>query len=124
MIRGAVLLMWILFVVDLSRDDGALLQLWQAIAIAGGSIALLGLLQKATGAGAIFWQPPVADYAKTFFASYYYHANAGAYLNLVLPFSAGLAVRGFLTPSSQAAGSLWLVIFLLTLAAILHNTSR
>jgi hypothetical protein len=124
MIRAALLLMSILFIVDLSHDDGALLQLWQAIAIAGGSIALLGLLQKATGAQAIFWQAPIEHYAETFFASYYYHANAGAYLNLVLPFSAGLAMRGFLTPSSQAARSLWLVIFLLNLAAIASNTSR
>ena len=124
MIRSALLLMSILFILDLSRDDRALLQLWQAIVVSGGSIALLGLLQKATGAGAIFWQTPIEHYAKTFFASYYYHANAGAYLNLVLPFSAGLAVRGFLTPSSQAARSLWLVIFLLNLAAIASNTSR
>lgn len=124
MIRGALLLMSILFIVDLSRDDKSLIQLWQAIVIAGGSIALLGLLQKATGAEAIFWQTPISGYGKTFFASYYYHANAGAFLNLVLPLSAGLAVRAFGTPSSPLVRSLWLMMFLLNLAAVASNTSR
>jgi hypothetical protein len=124
MIRGAFLLMSILFVVDLSRDDKSLIQLWQAIVITGGSIALLGLLQKATGAEAIFWQTPISGYGKTFFASYYYHANAGAFLNLVLPLSAGLAVRTFGTSSSPAVRSLWLMMFLLNLAAVASNTSR
>jgi hypothetical protein len=124
MIRGALLLMSILFVVDLSRDDKCLIQLWQVIVIAGGSIALLGLLQKATGAEAIFWQTPISNYGKTFFGSYYYHANAGAFLNLVLPLSAGLAVRTFGTPSSPLVRSLWLTMFLLNLAAIAANTSR
>lgn len=124
MIRGALLLMSILFVVDLSRDEKGLIQLWQVIVIAGGSIALLGLLQKATGAEAILWQTPISGYAKTFFGTYYYHANAGAFLNLVLPLSAGLAVRAFGTPSSPLVRSLWLMMFLLNLAAVASNTSR
>ena len=36
MIRGALLLMSILFVVDLSRDDKCLIQLWVVLAIAAG----------------------------------------------------------------------------------------
>ena len=124
MIRGVLLLMSILLVVDLSRSERGLLQLWQVIALTAGSISLLGLLQKATNAEAIFWQTPVYGYGKTFFASYYYHANAGAFLNLTLPFTAGLAVRTFNTRSNQATRSLWLLIFLLNLAAIASNTSR
>src|SRR4051794_16690998 len=96
MIRAALLLLSILFVVDLARGGKYLLQLWGAIALAGGSIALLGLLEKASGAKALFWQTPIMGYSSsTFFASYYYHANAGAFLNLVLPFTAGLALRAF-----------------------------
>src|SRR6202795_3039923 len=56
MIRAALLLGAVLFVVDLSQDDKCLIQLWIVIAMAAGSISLLGLLQKATGAEAIFWQ--------------------------------------------------------------------
>ncbi len=124
MIRGALLLMSILFVVDLSQDGKALIQLWSVIAVAAGSIALLGLLQKATGAQAIFWQTPISGYTNIFFSTFYYHANAGAFLNLVLPLTAGLAVRAFWTESSSIVRALWLMMFLLNLAAIAANTSR
>ena len=58
MIRGALLLGIILFVADLSQSNRWLLRLWYVIGLVGGSIAFLGLLQKATGAQMIFWQPP------------------------------------------------------------------
>jgi O-antigen ligase len=124
MIRALLLLTTMLFVVDLSRDDKALLQLWWVIALAGGSISLFGLLQKATGAEAIFWQTPISGYGTTFFATYYYHANAGSFLNLVLPLTAGLAVRVFGIESNQAVRSICLTAFLLNLMAIAANTSR
>ena len=58
MIRGALLLGIILFVADLSQSNRWLLRLWYVIGLVGGSIAFLGLLQKATGTLMIFWQPP------------------------------------------------------------------
>jgi len=124
MIRAALLIGAVLFVVDLSQDDRALIQLWAVIAVAAGSISLLGLLQKATGAQAVLWQTPIGSYGSNFFATYYYHANAGAFLNLVLPLTAGLAVRAFGTPASPAVRSIWLTVFLLNLAAVAANTSR
>jgi O-Antigen ligase len=124
MIRAALLIGTVLFIVDLSQDNRALLQLWAVIAMSGGSIALLGLLQKATGAEAIFWQTPLVHYGSSFFASYYYHANAGAFLNLVLPLTAGFAVRAFGTESSPFMRAIWLLTFLVNLAAIAANTSR
>jgi O-antigen ligase len=101
-----------------------LLRLWCAVALAGGSIAFLGLLQKATGAPMIFWGPGPHEALATFFASYYYHGNAGAYLNLVLPLTSGLAVRSFVTPSNAGMRALWLSTFVVTLAAVFANTSR
>jgi len=124
MMRGALLLGVILFVVDLSQDGRWLLRLWCGIGIVAGSLAFLGLLQKATGAPMIFWQAAPRGVVKTFFATYYYHANAGAYLNLVLPLTSGLAVRSFITPSSAGLRALWLSIFVLTLVAVFANTSR
>jgi len=124
MVRITLLLLSILFVVDLVRDEKALLQLWAVIAIAGGSIALLGLVQKAAGAEAIFWQTPTTGYNANFLATYYYHANAGAYLNLVLPFSAGLAARAFVKLSRPGVRALWFTVFILNVAAIGANTSR
>jgi hypothetical protein len=64
-------------VADLAQDPAGCCVL-VGDGLAGGSIALLGLVQKATGA-MILWdslergEPPV----KTFFATYYHHGNAG-----------------------------------------------
>ena len=125
MVRAALLIGAVLFVVDLSQDDKCLIQLWVILAVTAGSISLLGLLQKATGAQALFWQTPIGlYYGSNFFASYYYHANAGAFLNLVLPLTAALAVRAFGIPSSPAVRAIWSTVFLLNVAAVAANTSR
>src|SRR6266487_5356328 len=124
MLRGALLLCAVLFVVDLSQSNRWLLRLWYTIGLVGGSIAFVGLLQKATGARMIFWQTAPLWGATTFFATYYYHGNAGAYLNLVWPLIAGLAVRAFTTPSHPGMRALWMSMLIVTLAAVLANTSR
>ena len=127
MVRGALLLGTILFVADLSQNNRWLLRLWYVIGLVGGSIAFLGLLQKATGAHMIFWQPPHPnEYLRvsTFFATYFYHGNAGAYLNLVWPLSAGLVIRAFASGSHPWKRAMWTSVFLITIAAVLANTSR
>ena len=131
MVRATLLLGVIWFVVDLSRNPRWLLRLWWTIALAGGSIAMLGLLQKATGAEMIFWQPnplPVLP-AHTrgipaFFATYYYHGNAGAFLNLTLPATAGLAVRVFTRPAQPVVRAIALTLLITLVMAIFANTSR
>jgi hypothetical protein len=124
MTRGALLLCVILFVADLSQSNRWLLQLWYTIGLVTGSIAFLGLLQKATGARMIFWQEAPPWGATTFFATYYYHGNAGAYLNLVWPLTAALAVRAFTISSRPGMRALWMSVLILTLAAVVANTSR
>jgi hypothetical protein len=124
MMRGALLLCAVLFVADLSQSDRWLLRLWYTIGVVAGSIALLGLLQKATGARMIFWQTAPPWGVTTFFATYYYHANAGAFLNLVWPLTAGLAIRAFTTRCHPAVRAMWISVFVLTIAAVLANTSR
>src|SRR5947207_4209345 len=123
-LRGALLLFAILFVVDLSQSNRWLLRLWYTIGLVAGSIAFLGLLQKATGARMIFWQTAPPWGATTFFATYYYHGNAGAFLNLVWPLTAGLAIRAFTARCHPATRAVWLSIFVLTVAGVLANTSR
>ena len=123
-LRGALLLFVILFVVDLSQSNRWLLRLWYTIGLVAGSIAFLGLLQKATGARMIFWQTAPPWGATTFFATYYYHGNAGAFLNLVWPLTAGLAIRAFTARCHPATRAMWLSVFVLTIAGVLANTSR
>jgi O-antigen ligase len=124
--RGTLLLGTILFVADLSQSDGWLLRLWYVIGLVGGSIALLGLLQKATGAQMIFWQPPPPPqlWVHTFFASYYYHGNAGAFLNLVLPLSGGLVIRAFSNRRHPGMRAVWVIVLIVMIAGVLANTSR
>jgi hypothetical protein len=126
MLRGGLLLGTILFVCDLSQSGHWLLRLWYVIGLVGGSIALLGLLQKATGAQMIFWQPPPPPEfgVTTFFATYFYHGNAGAFLNLVWPLSAGLVIRAFTSHSQPGMRALWTMVFVLTFGGVLANTSR
>src|SRR6266568_5913016 len=126
MIRGALLLFAVLFVVDLSQSNRWLLRLWYVIGLVAGSIAFLGLLQKATSAQMIFWQPPPPPQfgVSTFFATYYYHGNAGAFLNLAWPLSAGLVIRAFSKRPHPAMRAVWISLFILTIAGVLANTSR
>jgi O-antigen ligase len=60
----------------------------------------------------------------TFFATYYYHGNAGAFLNLVWPLSAGLVIRAFNKRSHPGSRAMWVSLFILTIAGVLANTSR
>ncbi len=127
MIRGALLLGIILFVADLSQSNRWLLRLWYVIGLVGGSIAFLGLLQKATGAQMIFWQlPHPNEYLRvsTFFATYFYHGNAGAFLDLVWPLTAGLVIRAFSNRSNPGMRAVWISLFIVTIAGVLANTSR
>jgi hypothetical protein len=126
MLRGTLLLGTILFISDVSQSSRWLLRLWYVVGLVGGSISFLGLLQKATGAQMIFWQPPPPpEYGvTTFFATYFYHGNAGAFLNLVWPLSAGLFIRAFTGQSRPAMRALWTIVLIITMAGVLANTSR
>src|SRR6266568_1453934 len=124
MTRCTLLLCAVLFVADLSQSNRWLLRLWYVIGLVAGSIAFLGLLQKATGARMILWQKAPPWGATTFFATYYYHANAGAFLNLVWPLTAGLAIRTFATRGYPVLRAMWVSVFIVTVAAVLANTSR
>jgi hypothetical protein len=124
MVRATVLLGAVCFVAELAQRQRWLLRLWWTIAIAGGSIALLGLIQKGTGAHMIFWETATRPDFYTFFATYYYHANAGAFLNLALPPTAGLVLWTVFRQGSPFARAAWISLLVLISVSVVSNTSR
>ncbi|CAN5455534.1 hypothetical protein BH20VER3_BH20VER3_10340 [soil metagenome] len=127
MMRRVSALLGALWVVTRLVQDGRwLIRLWWALALAGASIGFLGLLQKATGAQMILWEQlgPGEAPVTTFFATFFYHANAGAYLNLSLPAVLGLAFRYGTRPAHPAMRALWIPLSVIMVLALLSNTSR
>lgn len=130
--RGTLLLGASAFVAaEIAPRADWLRRLWQTVGVAGASTALLGLVQRASGAENIFWAPApldVANEAPTFFGAYRYHANAGAFLNLTFPLVAGLFLRALARPP-EAGGTVraragWGGALGVMLLAIAANTSK
>jgi hypothetical protein len=119
MISGLIGALWI--VCDLAGNAIWRKRLALTIALTGVSIIVLGLLQFSTGAKDIFWVP-AGEKVGTFFATYRYHANAGAFINLVLPFIAMFTLLSF---RNQTNGrTFWALALILVGASAFVNVSR
>ncbi len=98
-------------------------RLWLAVALIGSSVILFGVIQRLSGANAIFWVWGDGT-GKTFFATYRYHANAGAFINLVIPFIMARALWVLRHDASQASKAFWCVASFIGVAAAFLNISR
>jgi len=121
LMTGLIGALWV--TCDLAANRHWRNRLWVAIALTGVSIVILGLTQRLTDAPGIFWYP-YRFTGKTFFAVFRYHANAGAYINLVLPFIVALAVRAFHREGAEKGRVFWTLAALVTAACGFINTSR
>lgn len=123
MLRSTALLGALWITCDLSASRIWRSRLWFTIGATGASVMVLGLAQRFTGATSIFWDTYRYS-GEWFFAVYRYHANAGAYINLVLPMITGLAVLAFTRQRAEAARVFWALAALTTAACGFVNLSR
>lgn len=98
-------------------------RLWLSVALIGASIILFGIVQRVSDADAIFWMPGEKR-GKTFFATYRYHANAGAFINLVLPFILARTLWVLRRDERRWPRIFWYVLSLTALASAFLNVSR
>ena len=98
-------------------------RVWVTLAATGLSLVVLGLAQRLTNAPSIFWDLD-SNLGETFFSVFRYHANAGAFINLVLPLMAALAAKNWMIVGNEKARVFWTLATLLTAAAGFVNVSR
>ena len=98
-------------------------RLWITLAGTGVSIVVLGLAQRLLDAPSIFWDLE-QNLGWTFFGVFRYHANAGSFINLVLPLIVGLAVTAFFREGAGMSRVFWTLAALITAAAGFVNVSR
>ncbi len=120
--RLTCLLGSVCFVCDLSARRVWRRRIWRTVAATGASVVLFGLIQSAFARPIFFWK--MEDVGEPYFATYYYHGNAGSYINLVLPFVAGLAALTMRRPDAHAARALWFPGFFICVAGAFVNLSR
>jgi hypothetical protein len=89
MVRVSALLGVVCLVNDLSRHAQWRWRLWWTITVAGTSVVLFGLVQRGIGTPLLPFEDVRAGHL--YFATFFYHGNAGAFINLVLPLVLGLA---------------------------------
>jgi hypothetical protein len=121
MLRITGLLGIICFVGDLVQRPRWRTRVWWTIALTGASIALYGLALRVSGAVMVNQRGEVID---RFFAGYRYHGNAGAFINLVLPAIAGLAIVAFGKSGSNSQRALWLPCLIVCLAGAVAAASK
>lgn len=122
MVRITCLLGIVCFVCDLSSRREWRRRIWRTMAATGISLVLFGLVQSAFAQPLFVWSQE--DNGVPYFATYYYHGNAGSFINLVLPFVAGLAALTLRRPDGHAARALWLPGFFICVAGAFVNLSR
>jgi O-Antigen ligase len=97
-------------------------RLFFTLALSGGLLLLFGLVERATAAKGIFWE--AWSSSGTFFATYFNHSNAGAFINLTLPLVAGQTFLAFRNEKGHLQRACWCFLLLVSITAVFVNTSR
>lgn len=124
------LLASLVIVADLSREKKWRRRFLFAMAGTGATIAAFGIAQTLLGAETIFWQAPYGDKRDVvpghFFSTFFHHSIAAAFLNLVWPLAAGLALSALARREGgdRLASLFWGIAAAAGLVAVSINVSK
>jgi FtsH-binding integral membrane protein len=121
LITGLFCAFWV--ATDLSARERWRSRFWLILSLTGVSIVMLGLAQRLTNAPGIFWRTDL-ECGPTFFATYRYHANAGAFINLIFPLVAAQCIAAFGRKSLELARPFWFLGMIAVLVSAFVNVSR
>jgi O-antigen ligase len=121
LITGLLAAFWV--VSDLGSEPVWRDRFMLVMSLTGVSLMALGLLQRVTGAPGILWRGDL-DSGPTFFATYRYHANAGAFINICLLLIAARMLSVFRRDHSDLIRSFWVIAFMATVVSMFVNVSR
>lgn len=121
MVRTTILLGLICFTCDLARSSRWRWRISWTVVLSAGSLALFGIIREALGILLISDQPDVGGSP---FATYFYHANAAAYLNLAIPLAGALVATAFSAGGTRALRAVALPAFLLCLSGAAAAASK
>ena len=122
MYRFSGLLGIVCFACDLAHRAEWRRRIAWTICLSGTALILFGLAERIAGVHWFVWEDGLVS--PTSFASYFYHANAGAFINLVLPLIGGLALLAIGTPEGNAQRALWIPSLLVAVAGALATASK
>lgn len=94
------------------------------VALAGVGVALTGIIHKAAQAPTIYWMEDASQPALSIFAPYVYNANAGAFMNISLALTMGLAFATVGDERRRAQGIVWAFLSVLLIAAVFVSASK
>jgi len=121
LVTGLFCAFWV--VADLSARERWRSRFWLVLSLTGVSIVILGLAQRLTNAPGIFWLTDL-ECGPSFFATYRYHANAGAFINIIFPLVAARCVAAFRRKSGELARPFWFLAMIAVLVSAFVNVSR
>ncbi len=110
-------------VCDLVQERRWQVRLAWAIGLAGTSLILYGLVLRLFEIHAMLWRSDIPGNTWPF-ATYLYHGNAGAYINLVWPTVMAFAVLSFQRRTHVVARAFWVSSAAICAAGIFINASK
>lgn len=90
--------------------------------VSGVALVIHGIAQRILRVPLLLWEP--SDLVHNLFASFYYHGNAGAFVNLLVPGLIGFTALAFRKPEAHAARTAMVVSVMLALAASVAIASK